>query len=244
MRKGSARRRENKLYKYIFFTLVLIFVISSSIIIYWLFQTRKTNNISKDIIADVTIPINSNEKANAENITIDFNKLLELNNQVVGWIKINNTTINYPILKTNNNDYYLTHNILNENSTNGWIFMDYRNKSDFSDKNTVIYGHNIKSGIMFSDLKKVYNKKLKEDIYIYTTDGKINKYKIYSCYMCEPDSIPINPYINNGNYDEFVNNMKQRSNYDYGFDVVNGKTITLSTCDSTGKSRIIVHAFN
>ena len=62
--------------------------------------------------------------------------------------------------------------------------------------------------------------------------------------MCEPDSIPINPYINNGNYDEFVNNMKQRSNYDYGFDVVNGKTITLSTCDSTGKSRIIVHAFN
>ena len=107
MRKGSARRRENKLYKYIFFTLVLIFVISSSIIIYWLFQTRKTNNISKDIIADVTIPINSNEKANAENITIDFNKLLELNNQVVGWIKINNTTINHPILKTNNNDYLM-----------------------------------------------------------------------------------------------------------------------------------------
>ena len=221
---------------------ILIFIVSSVIIIKWLYETNKSKEVISKVISDV-IPNNNNENPNSSELTVDFDKLLAINSQVVGWIKIDGTSINFPIVKGNDNSHYLYYDIYNDRSQNGWIFMDYRNNENFEDYNTVIFGHNIKSGIMFSDLKKIYNQSVKSDIYIYTKDGGVNIYKIYSCYLREPDSNAINVQINKEKYEAFVNEMKSRSIYNYNVDYnLDSKTLTLSTCDSSGENRIIVHA--
>ena len=247
MREGARKqyrsqnnRKNKKIYFLIFALLIITFVITSIISIKWLFATHKSKKITNDIISKVTK--NTNEKTkDSLNLEIDFNKLLEINNQVVGWIKIEDTDINYPIVKGEDNSYYLNHNILNESSQNGWIFMDYRNSDDFSDNNTVLYGHNIKSGIMFSDLTQIYNGKVNNDIYIYLKTGEVNRYSIYSCYMDKPDEESINTKIADTNLTSYMNKMKERSIRKYNVNIVLEKNITLSTCDSSGKKRIIVH---
>ena len=220
--------------------LIITFIVTSVISIKWLIATNKSKSVNKEIISRVTKTKNESTKENYS-LEIDFNKLLEINNQVVGWIKIEDTDINYPIVKGEDNSYYLNHNILNESSQNGWIFMDYRNSDDFSDNNTVIYGHNIKSGIMFSDLTQIYNGKVNNDIYIYLKTGEVNRYSIYSCYMDKPDEESINTKIDDTNLTSYMNKMKERSIRKYNVNIVLEKNITLSTCDSSGKKRIIVH---
>lgn len=247
MREGARKqyrsqnnRKNKKIYFLIFALLIITFVITSIISIKWLFATHKSKKITNDIISKVTK--NTNEKTkDSLNLEIDFNKLLEINNQVVGWIKIEDTDINYPIVKCDDNSYYLSHNILKENSQNGWIFMDYKNSEDFSDNNTVIYGHNIKSGIMFSGLTKIYNGKVNNDILIYLKNGNIYRYAIYSCYMSEPDDISINTKVKDSSLTDYMKQMKERSVRQYNVNIVLNNNITLSTCDSSGKKRIIVH---
>ena len=220
--------------------LIITFIVTSVISIKWLIATNKSKSVNKEIISRVTKTKNESTKENYS-LEIDFNKLLEINNQVVGWIKIDETQINYPIVKGDDNSYYLNHDILKESSQNGWIFIDYRNNSDFSDNNTVIYGHNIKSGIMFSDLTQIYNGKVNNDIYIYLKTGEVNRYSIYSCYMDKPDEESINTKIADTNLTSYMNKMKERSIRKYNVNIVLEKNITLSTCDSSGKKRIIVH---
>lgn len=247
MRKGARRNKKiSKFYLFILVVLIAVFVVSAYIIINWVYETNKSKNVNSEIVSNVIkMPINPDGNAlSSQEIEIDFDKLLEINEQVVGWIKIEDTDINYPIVKAVDNNFYLNHNILKEVSQNGWIFMDYRNNEDFLDKNTVIFGHNIKSGIMFSDLKKIYNGSLNGDIKIcvYNKTGEVNKYFVYSCYMEEPESLPINPYIDNKNYSSFVSQIKSKSIYEYRTKITDNNTITLSTCDSTGQKRILVHA--
>ena len=243
-KEGYSRKKNKsknkKIYFIIFVMLIITFIVTSVISIKWLIATNKSKSVNKEIISRVTKTKNESTKENYS-LEIDFNKLLEINNQVVGWIKIEDTDINYPIVKGEDNSYYLNHNILNESSQNGWIFMDYRNSDDFSDNNTVIYGHNIKSGIMFSDLTQIYNGKVNNDIYIYLKTGEVNRYSIYSCYMDKPDEESINTKIADTNLTSYMTKMKERSIRKYNVNIVLEKNITLSTCDSSGKKRIIVH---
>ena len=243
-KEGYSRKKNKsknkKIYFIIFVMLIITFIVTSVISIKWLIATNKSKSVNKEIISRVTKTKNESTKENYS-LEIDFNKLLEINNQVVGWIKIEDTDINYPIVKGEDNSYYLNHNILNESSQNGWIFMDYRNSDDLSDNNTVIYGHNIKSGIMFSDLTQIYNGKVNNDIYIYLKTGEVNRYSIYSCYMDKPDEESINTKIADTNLTSYMNKMKERSIRKYNVNIVLEKNITLSTCDSSGKKRIIVH---
>ena len=84
----------------------------------------------------------------------DFTKLVELNDQSVGWITIDGTAIDYPVVQGDDNSYYLTHDFNNSSSIQGSIFMDYRNQPDFSDWNNIVYGHNMDNGSMFGALVK------------------------------------------------------------------------------------------
>ena len=70
-------------------------------------------------------------------INVDFNELLSKNKDSVGWIQVNGTNINYPIVQTSDNDYYLTHAFDKSWNSAGWVFMDYRNDSETFDKNTI-----------------------------------------------------------------------------------------------------------
>ena len=87
-------------------------------------------------------------------LQVDFNKLEEINPDVIAWIEIPGLEISYPVVQGRDNDYYLHHLITGENHKSGSIFMDFHNQEDLSDRNTIIYGHNMKDGSMFGGLKK------------------------------------------------------------------------------------------
>lgn len=88
---------------------------------------------------------------------VDFTALQALSDDVVGWIYIPDTEINYPIVQGDDNDFYLTAMIDGSHNSAGSIFMDYRNASDFSDRHTILYGHNMGNGTMFAGITKYRN---------------------------------------------------------------------------------------
>ncbi len=116
---------------------------------------------------------------------IDFDALKKINEDITAWLYIPGTDINYPILHGEDNDYYLNHSADKAENNSGSIFIDAVNSPGFADRNTVIYGHNMKNGAMFAGLHKFEDKEYYEDhpyLYIFTDDDKAVKYEIISAY--------------------------------------------------------------
>ena len=132
--------------------LIAVIIFSGIKIIEWI----KSNKKNKDIMSEIkeNVVINNEMDSNNEEYKIDFAKLKQKNSDAIAWIKVNGTDIDFPVVKGTDNSYYLTHNFDKEKNKAGWIFADYRNKFDGTDKNIIIYGHNMKDGSMFSNLKK------------------------------------------------------------------------------------------
>ena len=110
---------------------------------------------------------------------VDFEKLIDANPDVVGWIYIPDTNVNYPVVKGKDNYVYLTNDYRRQYSFAGAIFMDVACSSDFSDQETMIYGHNMHNGDMFGRLKKFEDDAYREahrEIYILLPSGDIMKY--------------------------------------------------------------------
>lgn len=224
----------------------LIIALSLSGIVYslgnlstWRKDTKKNNSIKKEINEAIKQDENSKE------YIIDFEKLQQQNSDTIAYIKLENTNIQYVVVKTTDNDYYLNHNFKKEYNSAGWIYADYRNKFDGTDKNIIIYGHNMKDGSMFNNLKNALNSKwLKEDHTItLKTENKETKYRIFSTYTIEPEDYYIQTEFNDINYKNFIDKIKSRSVYNYNVNVEStDKVLTLSTCDGSGNKRIVVHA--
>lgn len=116
---------------------------------------------------------------------IDFDNLQKINSDIIGWIYIEETNINYPIVQGRDNKYYLKHLFNKEWNSSGCIFLDSRNSSDLSDKHSIIYGHHMRDGKMFSDLMKYKQQSFYEkhpEILILTPDGNY-KLIIFSGYV-------------------------------------------------------------
>jgi sortase B len=177
-----------------------------------------------------------------------YDKLLEVNKDTRGWIKVNNTKVDYPVVQAKNNSYYLTNNYYKQKDYYGWIFMDYRNNPNVTDKNTIIYGHNnYHSDVMFATLQNALKPawyKNEENLYIsFNTMNKKMTWKIFSIYGVEVTSDYL--YINFDNdeaYQKFLDKIKNRSNVKLDTPVTtNDKILTLSTC-LDNDSRLVIHA--
>ena len=120
--------------------------------------------------------------------SIDFVQLQSVNSEVKGWIWIYDTVVNYPLVQSGrNNDAYLHKTYDGTSNSSGSIFMDYRNTSDYSDDNTVIYGHNMKNGKMFACLKKFGNQEFYDghrEFYIMTPEGN-RRYEIVAAFQTD-----------------------------------------------------------
>lgn len=93
-------------------------------------------------------------ESEAEEKTIDFEELRKINDDIVAWIQIPGIDVDYPVVQGEDNEYYLHHTFRKEVNKAGSIFLDYRNRADFTEQRVIIYGHNMKDGSMFSNLKK------------------------------------------------------------------------------------------
>ena len=98
-------------------------------------------------------------------IDVDINKLKEKNSDTVGWINVNNTNINYPYVQGKDNNYYLDHSFNKKYNEAGWVFLDYRNDKNLSNKNNILYAHSRLDKTMFGSLSKTlksnwYNNKI------------------------------------------------------------------------------------
>lgn len=175
--------------------------------------------------------------------------LKETNPDTVGWLTVKNTTVNYPVVQATNNSYYLNHDFNKNSNTLGWIFMDYRNNPNDLQQNTIIYGHNLsKDKLMFGNLSATLNSSWhtnSSNHYItFNTASADMQWRIFSIYKVEATNDYLyNNFASQEDFLTFANKMKSRSVYDFGVTInENDKLLTLSTCQNSGKWRLVVHA--
>lgn len=181
-------------------------------------------------------------------LKVNFDKLRKTNKDVVGWIQFDEPgRISYPIVKGEDNDKYLTTTVEGKKNSSGAIFMDANNSGEFADRNTFIYGHNMKNGSMFGQLRKFKTKDYYEQnpyFYIYTPDGKEVKYQIFAVCIVEDTSRSYTKFYNNdAEYMDYLNYIKSIAQYDTGVELnAESKIVSLSTCTNVSETqRLLVH---
>ena len=242
---------------------VVVIIICLIYIIQWYIENRKNANMLKNIkdesIKDtktISVLISDDEITNPDIdqpsvveipvYELDFDKLFSINNNTVGWLTVPNTSIDYPVAKGQDNSFYLNHSFDKSSNTAGWIFADYRNKFDGTDKNIIIYGHNRMDSSMFATLKNTHKSSWYNNnkyVTVTTPNGTL-VYEVFSLYTTPMESYYITTdFSNDTEYLNFLNTIKNRSIHDFGIKLDSSdKILTLSTCDSSGKSRVVLHA--
>ena len=180
-------------------------------------------------------------------MNVNFDELLKKNSDTVGWIKVDGTKVNYPVVQSTDNKYYLSHAFNKSDNQGGWIFADYRvNFKDFG-KNTIIYGHNMNNKTMFGSIPNMlYNGYLNNSNNYFikiSTPSSNSVWKVFSIYTTIPDVYYLRTNFKDVSYNSFLTTLKSKSIYDFGVSVDdNDKILTLSTCDNSGTKRVAVHA--
>lgn len=230
-------------------SLITVIVIIYFLII-WNKENKENRELNENLISDANISSDSIniDGVNVQKLNVDFNSLKSQNNETVGWIRVNDTNINYPVVQHSNNSYYLTHGFDKKYNKSGSIFANSKNKFNPIDKNIIIYGHNRRNGAMFSSLNSTlkdswYTKK--ENQYInFNTTSVAGIWKIFSIYKIKSKdaTFPIS-FASNTEFSSFINLAINRSIYNFNetanFD---DNILTLSTCGNNNAYRIIIHA--
>lgn len=254
--------------------ILILIIITSSItllisifnIIKWKIDSNKTNyeitniqeNINVEEIQDtenteIIEPIIEVPKENPywdyinmNMINVDFNSLKRTNPDVVGWLKVNGTNINYPFVQSSDNDYYLTHSFNKSYNGAGWVFLDYRNNGT-NNKNTIIYAHGRSDKTMFGTLKNVLNNGWLNNTNNYvikiSTETENSLWQIFSVYRIPTTSDYLQTNFNDETeYQNFLDMIKDRSSHNFDTNVASTDNIlTLSTCYNNS-DKIVVHA--
>lgn len=180
--------------------------------------------------------------------TVDFPALLQKNPDTAAWIRFDEpSVINYPVVHCGDNETYLTKTFEANDNKLGALFIDAENKADLTDRNTIIYGHNMKNKTMFAELMEYKEKSYWSEhpyLYIYTPDGKETKYQIYAAGVV--DAAAGNYQISFASDEEFQNYIYltvQSSGYATGVEVQpSARIVTLSTCTNVrDEERFVVH---
>lgn len=175
--------------------------------------------------------------ADGKGFSVDFDALLAANPDTVAWIRFDEPSIiNYPVVKSADNEEYLTKTFTENDNKLGAIFMDMRNSNDFSDRNTIIYGHHLNvSPDMFSRLHLYEDEefcKKHPDFYIYTPDGKVRTYTVFSAGVvnARSDNYTV-AFESDEQFEQFISTCRESSNYQVDVEVnKDSQIVSLSTC--------------
>lgn len=211
---------------------------------------RVKQNKTENLIESAKINTEEDESDSTKvQVPVDFEKLKKANSDIYAWINIEALGVDYPILQSEtDNSYYLNHTVNGEKSVYGSIFTENYNSKDFSDFNTVIYGHNMKNGTMFGSLKKFrdaafFNENRYINIYL---EGRILKYEIFAACTWDNKHILLTrnfetKYNRQVYLDEIFAVRDVNSQIKQDIEVTESdKIITLSTCMNNDSKRFIV----
>jgi len=157
------------------------------------------------------------------------------NDDIIGYLKIEGTSIDYLVVQSNDNQFYLEHNIHKEADRAGWVFLDYENDVMHDDPNTIIYAHNMRDDVMFHSLRNYTSKEYfeKHRYVTFNTEYADQTWEVFSFYNVNARSFYYIQVIF-PTHDDFVKllmEMKSRSIYDTGVEVsLDDRVLVLSTC--------------
>lgn len=214
------------------FICLIIFVISSYLIVSN-FLAYKSNEKSVEELIENVIEVNTSQNVNVDSDkNINWCKLKSINADIIGWIEIEGTKVNYPILKDcNSNLYYLRHSYNKEYNINGSIFTT--NEKPFTDQETIIYGHNMQNGSMFSILEKYLDSDFfysHQKFKIYTKNENYQA-TVFSVYTIGVDVESKN--IEHLNYKDRIKYYQKESKNKVANIQLSNKIVKLSTCSYT-----------
>ncbi len=180
-------------------------------------------------------------------LSINMEALREMNGDFRGWFYFPAVEVSYPVVQGEDNEYYLKHSFEKEKSNSGSIFMDCGASPDWSDRNTFVFGHNMRDGSMFGTFRELVDDSSLLDanprFYIYTEDT-VYTYEVFSYYMARKDSNRYMVFSSDENYDQYTGWAVENSNYVFDVDLSGRPNIvSLSTCyGSAGTSRrLLIH---
>ena len=217
---------------------------SGSNIVIWFLENGKSNQIKEELSNYVQVEVDE-AKPEEEKYIIDFTELKSKNSDTVAWLKVNGTDVEYPVVQTTDNSYYLTNSFDKTYNKAGWPFVDYRNKLDGTDKNIIIYGHNRRDGSMFESLKNTltdewYNAEENRKI-VFITEKEKALYEVFSIYKVEEEDYYLQTQFQN--FADFIKTIKGRSSRNFDVEVgSDDQILTLSTCDDNSQYRVVLHA--
>ena len=244
--KQQSRKKGSKLLTVIIVLCIIVILVSGYFIVSYLLESKAASDEYNNIIIEVKHIDDDKSKT-----SIDFDKLLAINSDIVGWIEIPGTVIDYPIVKGTDNEYYQYYTVEKEKLSAASIFMDYTNAGDFSDANTVVYGHNMKNGSMFHSIESYFEDgfySAHSYMNVYSATGAKYKGEIFAVFSIAADYDYRNSYFENDDaFEAFITDMKSRSIINVGMEILPGdRIITLSTCSHFGHNssnqRLVVMA--
>lgn len=247
-------------------TFIVTLIISIFNIVKWKIDSNKTNDEITNIQGNVDVEevqdtenteiIKPVEEVPEENpywdyinmnmINVNFNDLKRTNPNVVGWLKVNGTNINYPFVQGSDNKYYLTHSFNKSYNAAGWVFLDYRNNGT-NNKNTIIYAHGRTDKTMFGTLRKVLNNGWLNNTNNYvvkiSTETENSLWQVFSVYHIPTTSDYLQTdFSDDALYQNFLDMIKNRSSHNFNTNVTSTDNIlTLSTCYNNS-DKMVVHA--
>lgn len=232
----------------------------------WYVQQLKINYLANDIKESTKILENEKvDKSNSNDdlidtegdsgkyknisfLSVDFNDLIKKNSETVGWLKVNNTNVNYSVVQHSDNEYYLKHDFNQRYNINGWVYADYRDNFERFGNNTIIYAHNMTNRTMFGSLVWVLKDswyKNTENHYIKMSTPTSNTvWKIFSIYTIKPEVYYLKTYFDSTDeHQKFLDSIKERSIYNFNEELTpDNKVLTLSTCTDDGTKRVVIHS--
>ena len=245
-KKHTGKAKLNRILTVLFLCMFLFSLYKAANI---LLEYRNIERLYDETLVQYTSEENETDKAPIE---VDLAELRDVNEDICGWIYIPDTNVNFPLLQGKSNKQYLFQSYKKEYLTAGSIFIDYRCRADLTDKNTVIYGHNMHNGSMFGKLKKYADEDYRNEhpyVYLMRADGRWNKYEIIAYFQAAVDGalydLPIESDCSEERFERLKEAIAEENLYGESADLSESdQLITLSTCtrDSRNDVRVVVIA--
>lgn len=255
------KEEKTKDWLFIAFRIISIFIIVICLIFLYIWHKHNTANgdIQEELnsyakVVEDVIENNSEEESpevaeeQVNVLSVDFASLKEKNPDTVAWVKVDNTNIDFPVVKSADNNYYLKRNFNRQSNGAGWIYADYRTSFDELSQNTVIYGHNRRNGTMFSNMNLLLDNEWFEDEnntkFYFSTASNNYVAKIFSIYSMKERNVFVSEsFSSDEEFENYINEIKELSNYDFDIEVnPSDNIITLCTCGNNTNYRILLHA--